>query len=212
MYGTYKTSSKLRIQVTHFDSLMTRCIATGALPITTLYPEREVVKSVHWLEFYGSGYMKERITAKIISSFELCDPKFLNNLRASILKKRKEVFDMLRLNSYLQYKKSEERKENYLTIFLAECGLKKHQTNAGLEVRRLVEEMDNFVLNFLFVAGCNEFFNSPLRIAVGEITKRNFFFKKCKKEKGAYIESFNLGLLFNDPVISATCPCQVQCN
>ncbi|EKE37831.1 hypothetical protein ENUP19_0054G0102 [Entamoeba nuttalli] len=191
----YKAALKMKIQVSYFEKLMQECIINELLPISTLWKWNEIVRKRQILEFYGTGYLKERITLKIISSFEVCNLNFLTKLRGCILKKRGEVFDLLKLNDYLTYKKDDNQKESFMIVFLGECGLRKNLNSLNFEMKRLIQEIEYFVINFLFVKGCNDYFDSPLKILVLTPYRRNYYFKK--KAKPPHIDSINISSLFD---------------
>ena len=125
------------------------------LPIS--FSEKES-SSHRYLEFYSTGLLKEKISNKIVNSFEICDPSFFTSFRDCVMNTRKYVYDQLFLSTFgtPNYDKSK-----FVGMFVSECFLQsKNPLHSSFDVSVLVELM-NFVLNCLFLAGCDVFFQMP---------------------------------------------------
>ncbi|ELP94071.1 hypothetical protein EIN_183880 [Entamoeba invadens IP1] len=110
------------------------------------------------LDFYSTGLIKEKISHKIVSSFEICDPCFFTAFRDAVMEGRKYVFDQL-------FKKYVDTpfcgKSKFVNIFVTECYLKSKEKGLEKGMSVLLIELFNFVLNCMFLSGCEIFFKVP---------------------------------------------------
>ena len=119
---------------------------------------QEESRSLRLLEFYSTGFLKEKLSNKIVNSFEICDPSFFTSFRDSIMNTRKYVYDQLFLSTFGT---PVVDKSKFVGMFIAECFIQsKNHLRSSVEVSLLLELM-NFVLNCLFLAGCDLFFQMP---------------------------------------------------
>ena len=183
-----KQTSKVIIQSTNFNALVTECITNQLLPITSSFHKQEYKKQRQLIEFYGNGYLKERLTLKIITSFELSNPHFLTILRSTILKQKSQIVDQLHLEKYFTGNITVSQnalflgkiqKETLLTVFIGEIGIQKHNKELSIEQKYWLNEIEQFIINLMFINGCNSIFNSPMKIVV----KKNWNKLYCSKRK-----------------------------
>ncbi|KAL7716028.1 Uncharacterized protein QTN25_006353 [Entamoeba marina] len=189
----FKPNTQVNIQITHFHKLFTYCLRTNLIPISLCQTLHTYKAERRRLEFYGSGYIKERLAHKIVLSFEICSPNVLTNLRSSILKLRSEVFDLLHLNEYFPHT-SEADKATVINLIIAECGIRKNMWNLPLESRLILEEIEIFLINVLFLNGCKLYYQSPLKMSVSHYRQR--LYNKTKKKTPMDVD-YNIAPLFD---------------
>ena len=186
-----KLTNKVNIQTSYFNSMMLECISNQLLPFSTLYNWNEKKKQRELIEFYGIGYLKERITLKIINSFELCNPHFLTVLRSSMLKRKSEIFDLLQLDRYINTNNRRINKEYVITVLFGECGIQKHNNQFTDEQKRCVEEIEQFIVNLMFIHSCNIIFDSPMKLIVKKSSKKLHYIQKKKEGNNSDNNSMN---------------------
>ncbi|ELP85675.1 hypothetical protein EIN_409940 [Entamoeba invadens IP1] len=142
----------MTIQTSHFHKIIRYVISNNLLPISF---SDHYGKSQRTLDFYSYGVMKEKLSHKIVQSFSVCDPCFFTSFRDACLSKRDSIFDDL-LSDYI---KPLCEKGKYISMIIAECSVELRNTNINGEDKAIIKTIQQFLVNCLFVAGCNTFFH-----------------------------------------------------
>ena len=157
------------------------------LPITF---SKQETTSHRLLEFYSSGFLKEKISYKIVKSFEICDPSFFTTFRDAVMTMRKYVYDQLFLSSF---ENPVYDKNKFIAMFITECFLESKNKSHSSTERTVLLELMNFVINCLFLAGCDLFFQMPSSFQLKEPDRQ---FNSIQKQRLLFQNS-SLTTLFN---------------
>ncbi|KAL7719853.1 hypothetical protein QTN25_002973 [Entamoeba marina] len=152
----------MTIQSSHYHRLITYTLQQNLLPISL---SKTFSTQQKRLEFYSYGFVKEKISHKIVSSFEICDPNFFTTLRDAIWKMRSVVYDEL-FSGYIPDPICDKSK--FVCMILTESYLQiktLHNNQTGTVV---LMSLFNFILNCLFLAGCDLYFQSPQQFKMTE--------------------------------------------
>ncbi|EDR27383.1 hypothetical protein EDI_065060 [Entamoeba dispar SAW760] len=146
----------MTIQSAHFHRIMKQVFSHNLLPVSfsSSFGKRQRV-----LEFYAYGVLKEKITHKIVQSFTICDPCFFTEFRDACMAAREDIFDEL-LKPYIS-PKCERGK--YVSMIIAECNLVVQTCSPSN--KNILNSLQQFLVNCLFVSGCNNYFNSKFVVA-----------------------------------------------
>lgn len=143
----------MSIQSAHYHRMMNFSVQRNLLPLCFSGTYGEEQKK---LDFYSYGYVKEKISRKIVSSFEICDPCFFTALRDDCFAMREKVYDDL-FTSYLDKPICDKGK--FINLFITECGIAMRRSKNSDDSKILLF-LQSFIINCVFVAGLNKFYHS----------------------------------------------------
>ncbi|ELP90289.1 hypothetical protein EIN_504350 [Entamoeba invadens IP1] len=146
----------MTIQSSHFHKLVRYAISNNLLPwsFCTVFGSKQKE-----LDFYSYGVVKHLLSEKIVHSFSVCDPKFFTSFRDGCMAAREQLFDEL-LSSYIPVTQSKGKR---VCMVIAECSLVSPTLN--FHDGQVVLGIQSFLINNLFVAGCQNFFHYDFSIA-----------------------------------------------
>ncbi|EMS12735.1 hypothetical protein KM1_177110 [Entamoeba histolytica HM-3:IMSS] len=143
------------IQSSRYHRLMTYVKQKNLLPLCF---ESCFTKYHKVLDFYAGGLIKERVSSKIVNAFEICDPSFFTTFRDCIMHMRHAVFDEL-FTYYIPHPFCD--KGRFVCLFVTECYVRSTNNSLHKEDVTTLLELMNFILNCMFLAGCDLFFHVP---------------------------------------------------
>ncbi|KAL7712171.1 Uncharacterized protein QTN25_010204 [Entamoeba marina] len=146
----------MTIQSSHFHRLITHAQLHNLLPLTFSGVANSNFKR---LDFYSYGFVKEKLSHKIVSSFTICDPCFFTSFRDCCMHNRGAVYDEL-LKDYIPNPFCDKSK--LVCVMMAECALQL-KTQTDPYSRNVLDSLLNFMVNCIFISGCNEYFDSPTK-------------------------------------------------
>ncbi|KAL7723032.1 Uncharacterized protein QTN25_000610 [Entamoeba marina] len=146
----------MSIQSSHFHRLITYAMSHNLLPVTFSQIADANFKR---LDFYSYGFVKEKLSHKIVSSFTICDPCFFTSFRDCCMHNRGSIYDEL-LTDYIPQPICDKAK--LVCVMIAECSIQLKMASDPIE-RHTLDSLQNFMVNCLFIAGCNAYFDSPTK-------------------------------------------------